>query len=295
MMTYQAAQVFLHPFACPKQKVAGKSGTSVRKFLTTCLFVCMVFLLSGYDNSAMAEISDINSAINKAGRQRMLSQRMAKAYLQIGQNVDTQRSTKILEDSIALFDRQLVELKNYAPTPETKGTFLKLEKVWLSYKDILIGSAPGREGAKKMMGISEDVLQLSHEGTLQLVNLSKSESGPLVGVAGRQRMLSQRMAAFYQAANWGVAPSNGTAELDKARKEFDIGLKALFDAPVTTQVIKRELDLARQQWMFFENALSNSSVDKLTQATTVATTSERLLDVMDKVTSLFEKMEKGKS
>ena len=36
---------------------------------------------------AMAQIADLNSAINKAGRQRMLSQRMAKAYFQIGQQV----------------------------------------------------------------------------------------------------------------------------------------------------------------------------------------------------------------
>lgn len=261
------------------------------KLLTTFLFACLVVLLSGVNNSAMAEISDLNSAINKAGRQRMLSQRMAKAYLQIGQNVDTQRSTKILENSIALFDRQLVELKNYAPTPETKSTFQNLEKIWLGYKDVLIGAAPSREGAKKVMELSENVLQLSHDGTLQLVSLSKSESGPLVGVAGRQRMLSQRMAKYYQAINWGVAPANGAAELDKARKEFNIGLKALTEAPVTTQIIKRELDLARQQWMFFESALNSSGGDKSTQATTVATTSERLLDEMDKVTSLFEKMD----
>ena len=72
-----------------------------------------------------------------------------------------------------------------------------------------------------MMELSDTVLQLSHDGTLQLVSLSKSQSAPLVGVAGRQRMLSQRMAKFYQAIHWGVAPSNGVAELARARREFD--------------------------------------------------------------------------
>lgn len=268
----------------------GNKNVAKRKFLASFLFACLAVVLSGVSNVAMAEISDLNSAINKAGRQRMLSQRMAKAYLQIGQNVDLQRSRKILESSIALFDLQLVELKNYAPTPESKNTYAKLEKEWLAYKDVLIGAAPGREGAKKVMEISEHVLQLSHDGTLQLVSLSKSETGPLVGVAGRQRMLSQRMAKFYQANNWGVAPANGAAELNKARKDFNTGLKALSGAPSTTQAIKGELELARQQWMFFENALDSKGGDKTTQATTVATTSERLLDAMDRITSLFEKM-----
>lgn len=289
MMTSRFSQVFLYRAICT-EKVVNKSAP-IRKFLAIFLLSCLAVLLSGYDNFAMAEINDINSAINKAGRQRMLSQRMAKAYLQVGQNIDTQRSAKILESSIALFDRQLVELKNYASTPEVKSTFTKLEKEWLAYKDVLIGASPSLEGAKKVLEISDSVLKLSHEGTLQLVSLSKSESGPLVGVAGRQRMLSQRMAKLYQALNWGVTPANGAAELAKARKEFDVGLKALSSAPVSTQVIKNELELARQQWMFFESALGNSGSDKAMQATTVATTSERLLDAMDRVTSLFEKME----
>jgi nitrate/nitrite-specific signal transduction histidine kinase len=267
-----------------------KKSVQIRKFLATFIFACLAVLLSGASNNAMAEINDLNSAINKAGRQRMLSQRMAKAYLQIGQNIDLQRSKKILESSIAMFDHQLVELKNYAPTPETKNTYAKLEIEWLAYKDVLIGAAPSREGAKKVMEMGDNVLQLSHDGTLQLVNLSKSESGPLVSVAGRQRMLSQRLAKFYQAINWGVAPANAVAELDKTRKSFENGMKVLSGAPATTQVIKGELELARQQWMFFANALENKGGDKAVNATTVATTSERLLDSMDRITTLYERM-----
>jgi len=275
----------------PGAMKAGKNGALFRKFLTTVIFAGWALLMSGVNNFALAEITDLNSAINKAGRQRMLSQRMAKAYLQIGQDIDTQRSRKVLESSIALFDRQLVELKNYAPTPDTKETYSRLEKAWIAYKDVLIGAAPSREGAKKVLEISENVLQLSHEGTTQLVSLSKSESGPLVGVAGRQRMLSQRMAKFYQAINWGVAPGTAVAELDKARKDFENGMKALSGAPTTTQTIRNELGLAHQQWMFFANALENKGGDKAMQATTVATTSERLLDSMDRITTLYEKMD----
>ena len=92
------------------------------------LGVFLVFLLGLGAENALAQINDINSAINKAGRQRMLSQRMAKAYFQIGQGVDIERSKKILDTSVATFDRQLVELKNYAPTPDIKNTYVSLEK-----------------------------------------------------------------------------------------------------------------------------------------------------------------------
>ena len=67
------------------------------------LLLALVLSVSGAD--ALAQIADLNSAINKAGRQRMLSQRMAKAYFQIGQQVEVDRSKKILDASVAQFGR----------------------------------------------------------------------------------------------------------------------------------------------------------------------------------------------
>lgn len=253
--------------------------------------ITLVLLLAAFSEPVFAQISDMNSAINKAGRQRMLSQRMAKAYLQVGLGVDVERSSRVLDSSIALFDRQLVELKNYAPTPEIKNTYLQLEKNWLAYKDVLVGAAPNPDSARKMLELSETVLQLAHAGTGQLVAISGTEAGPLVGVAGRQRMLSQRIAKYYQASCWGVVPGNGFSELAKDRRAFNSGLNALSGAPSTSQSIRNELELARQQWHLFEAALdARESLDKKSRATNVALSSDRLLDMMDSITGMFEKL-----
>ena len=65
--------------------------------------------LSGI-GQAFGQVVDFNDAINRAGRQRMLSQRTAKAYLAAGQGVLNDRTHEILSGSIALFDRQLDHL-----------------------------------------------------------------------------------------------------------------------------------------------------------------------------------------
>ncbi|WP_420473975.1 type IV pili methyl-accepting chemotaxis transducer N-terminal domain-containing protein [Noviherbaspirillum sp. ST9] len=242
---------------------------------------------------ASAQIVNLNDAINKAGRQRMLSQRLAKSYLQIGQSIDLERSRTILDTSLAMFDRQLVELKAFAPSPDNKATLGELEKVWLRYKEVLVGRAPNTKDAAYVMTASEEVLTLAHTATVQLEKTSPSSAGRLVNLSGRQRMLSQRMAKFYQAINWNIDPADAKGKLEVARKEFVEALDVLSGVPNNTVQIKSELELARQQWVFFENALAarvGADAIKRQLATNVATTSERILEQMDRITGFYEKL-----
>ncbi|MFA7291375.1 MAG: type IV pili methyl-accepting chemotaxis transducer N-terminal domain-containing protein [Rhodocyclaceae bacterium] len=259
--------------------------TTVGRIFRTVLVGCL--MAAGV---AQAQITDINSAINKAGRERMLSQRMAKAYFQLGLGVDTDRSKRVLDGSISLFDRQLVELKNYAPTPEIKDTYQKLEGAWIAYKDSLVGAPPNPDGGKKVLTLSEQVLALAHQGTVQLEKHSGTTAGRLVNISGRQRMLSQRMAKFYQALAWGVNDANSATELEKARKDFAAAHQELSSAPSNTQQLKEALELVKQQWFFFENALNQKGGGDKKQLTgNVATTSERILEEMETVVGLYER------
>jgi nitrate/nitrite-specific signal transduction histidine kinase len=260
--------------------------------LKTLPSVLLAFFLALAGTEALAQISDINAAINKAGRQRMLSQRMAKAYFQIGLQIDTERSKKVLDSSVAAFDRQLVELKNFAPTPEIKSTYLKLESSWLAYKDVLLGSEPSPDNGRKVLAISEEVLATAQQGTVLLEKRSGTAAGRLVNVSGRQRMLSQRMAKFYQAAAWRVADDKSLTSLGAARQEFADALLELASAPVNTPQIKDSLELVKQQWLFFENALGQKSGADKRALLAVATTSERILEEMEGVVGLYEKLPK---
>lgn len=246
----------------------------------------------GVFSYTLAQILNINDAINKSGRQRMLSQRLAKAYLQLGQTIDAERSRKILDASLNLFERQLAELRTFAPTNDNKLVLAEMEKTWLSYKQVLVGKTPNQQDARNIMVINEELLAMAQTATVQLEKYSGSTSGQLVNISGRQRMLSQRMAKFYQALQWDVAPADAMGKLELARKEFTSGMQILNNSSGNTARIRDELLLAQQQWMFFDGALRQSGDQRNHQqyAINVATTSERILEVMDGVTGLYQQL-----
>jgi hypothetical protein len=252
----------------------------------------LVLGLVGWSFTSQAQVSSLSDAINKAGRQRMLSQRMAKSWLAVLMGVDTAQAQLVLDRSMSLFDRQLVELKSYASTDALKQTYQQLDQVWGDFKTTLVGQAPNRNLAPRLLELDSAVLKLANQGTGQFEALATKPAGRLVNMAGRQRMLSQRMAKFYYAASLPVQAEQAKTELLAARTEFLSAMQTLKNAPEATNRIKEDIVLAETQWMFFDQALQKiGSAAAAKSHSDVFVTSENMLSSMDRVTSLYASMQ----
>lgn len=225
-------------------------------------------------------------AVNRAGRQRMLSQRCAKAWLMVLANVEADKGRKILGDSIALFDRQLAELGTLQPTPEVAAALVQLKSDWDAYKPVLV-QAPVAGTAPALFKANEAVLAAAHRLTQAYEKAMGGSLGRIINLAGRQRMLSQRMAKFYLFQRVGVQAAEAAAGLEKARSDFSLAHGELMKAPENNGAVSSELALVEQQWFFFQAALDQAAASPQA-ASHVATTSERILEQLDLCVGLYE-------
>ncbi len=85
-----------------------------------------------------------------------------------------------------------------------------------------------------------------------LEDQSGANQGHLVNIAGRQRMLSQRLGNLYMLLSWGFDNPELRADYNKAKREFDEALLELISAQENTPQISSELKKVSQNWDMFK-------------------------------------------
>jgi len=115
--------------------------------------------------------------------------------------------------------------------------------------------------------------------------------GRLLDLSQRQSMLAQRLARLYLMGYAGDRSQGRQVDAEQARREFNTALGELAGARENTAAVRDALELARTQWLFFDLALvgggSGAGTDRQSQARNVATTSERIAEVLEEVSRQY--------
>jgi hypothetical protein len=257
---------------------------------------------------------EFTAAINLAGRQRMLTQKMSKEFLLVALRVDPAGNQAALKQTIELFESSLGRLQKgdadlsipTPPTPEIQAQLETVRTAWGALKPALEkGTGSGEISAADVTAVASlnlPVLNDMNKAVEMYDQAAKAAgvktAGTVVNVAGRQRMLSQKMSkeilliALKQSADENRAQLKADAELfakvqtGLVKGDEQIGLPA-----TSSQTIIAQMGKVDSLWKEFEplaNEAQTAPEIPSPMVTKVADLSPKLLNEMNRAVSMYE-------
>lgn len=224
------------------------------------------------------------AAINLSGQQRMLSQRIVKAWCQIGLNVQPEISKAQLDDAVRRFESNLKALDAAATSPQAHTAQTGLRAAWLPLRAAAFG-AIRQSDAEQLNSRAEDVLMAAERLTRVLQDEATTPVSRWINLSDRQRMLSQRLVKIYMLQQWGVNSSALRDELDRVQNEF-IGALTSMQQHADSPALHAELDNLALQWEWLSTTLATEGAESFRLI--MAEGGEAVLQLADQVTRLYE-------
>ena len=229
----------------------------------------------------------MGDAINQAGRQRMLTQRIIKAYAMIGDDVAVLKGDSQLTKAVALFEQQMANLEVFAPNDAVVKALIETKTHWQAFKKVATVPVK-KDQAQAVRALGNKTLAAAHQTVLRLQEASGTNAGRLVNIAGRQRMLSQRLAGLYLYKSWGIEDSSLDTDYLAAQQQFSDALKELLGAPENTPEITTELKRVATNWKMFQRSAKLKEGQYIPLL--ILHASDRVLKMMNEITGMYAKV-----
>ena len=214
---------------------------ALRIFALLTVFMALSF--PSYTQAA----ENMSELVNRSGMQRMLTQRIAKAYFYHGNDISAKKNQLQLGMAIERFKKNHAVLKAEVQDSETKDLLTFVEETFSEYQ-ALLNKPYSQENAAHILEISETLLEACHSVVLNIEDQTGANIDHIVNISGKQRMLSQRVSKFYIAYQAGFRDENTVHKLNNAVEEFESGLKKLMGEKRNDREINSLLAKIKKEW-----------------------------------------------
>ncbi len=273
------------------------------------LFTALAVSFSG--NVFALSKQEMGTVINLAGKQRMLTQKMSKEILLIAKGIGVNGNKAGLEETADLFDKALKGLINgdkdlgLAKTSDVaiRAQLEEVSGLWVEFRpnvDAALSGKVDKTVLEKVAAQNLPLLKSMNEAVQMYARMSGSDLSPVmvatVNLAGKQRMLTQKMTKELLLIANDIGVDANKASLQKSVALFERTLNALLDGdgelglPGTRDVATRiRLDRVQKLWADYKPVLdkADTSPAGLKKAARLNTP---LLVEMSKVVKMYEKL-----
>lgn len=213
-------------------------------------------------SSSQIAVLQLLDASLAAGKLRASSQRVARLYLESGAEMRPHRTQIALAAELTNVESSLVTLKNVILKDDKERRDLKraLESLggqWAELNPVLRSKYSAAK-TQTVYDVSEQMYIYSSKITFLFETASNSEAGYMIDVAGRLQSNSERIA---KAAIHGITSRNMSSAVDFItwKKEYLEGYRELVGSPLNDDYQRRNLDLGKTMWGFFDEIISRAT------------------------------------
>jgi len=257
-------------------------------FLKKLTFLSLFILLS-FSNLSATQNKEQIKLINIAAKQRMLSQRIAKDYLYIHKSIAINKTKKDLKISLSHFFKSQKILVLAIKNEEIKNL---LDFVKLSSEEFnqTLHQPFTLDNAQLILDLSESMLEGSQYVVDSLKNSIKVEKSQVIEIAGKQRMLAQRIAKYYIAYQSGIQDENTVRSMKQTVVKFSKNLTILLSDKNNTPKIREKINEVNKLWKIVHKFYNN--IEKGGLPLIVFNTTDNITKKMNEITQLYLKFEK---
>lgn len=230
--------------------------------------------------------------VNICGRLRVLSQRMAIAWAQIGRNIAAARARVKLHQLEVEFERTLARLHSLDLPADLGAPLTRVKRVWPPYRQALFDLAPDLAHITEVFDLSEELLEATDQLTHQAAIAGGSPDALYVNIAGRNRMISQRIGKFFLFQEWGLQSDALLREQAASRQEFARNLTLLQHSASQVPELAAQLQEIADLWQKFQRVQQPDLAysNKARHALAVLAAGARLLRHVDTAVKLYERL-----
>ncbi len=269
--------------------------------------------------------------INLAGKQRMLTQKMAKDLLFIKNGFKKEYYISDFKKSQKLFTKILNGLFNGDKKLNLEGTKIVqivkqlrvVDKLWINLQPILKKSLNGKDIKSAIDGLDNILIEMNRAVLLytkafnrqkQRLELSyiinsfinkNNQLKRLVNLSGKQRMLTQRMAKLSLLISSNIDKKENIKRLIKFSSLYNQTLKAFRDGdrelnciPLKSKLIDEQIAVIEKKWKPFYKNIKNIINQKDGRGKSlrfIIDNNEELLEVSNELVKRYEKSNRSQN
>ena len=259
---------------------------NIARIVTVAILLVSGVVMAGTDVNSTTPNSKTSISkekmINIAGRQRMLSQRVAKDYFYLGKKINKGNAKKQLKITLQEF-QESQEILNNSIKDEEISNLLAFVNMSLDEFDTIAKEKYSLDNGTIILDLSESMLEGSDYVVQALTKGKKTNA--IIDKAGKQRMLSQRIAKYYIAYQAGIKDDNTITQMKETVKEFDSVLNQLLTNKTNSREIQDELDKVNKMWKIVYKFYLN--IEKGGLPIIVYTTTDDISKKMNKIVKMY--------